>query len=44
MGYFVITPLDFSTIFLFIFNVFINFHESENEIICISDHQVKVNF
>ena len=42
MGNFVITPLEFSMIFLFIFNVFINLHEYENEIICISDRQVKV--
>ena len=34
-------PFDFHAIFHF-FNVFINFHEYENEIICISDHQGKV--
>ena len=29
-------------IFSFISNVFINIHELENKIICISEHQVKV--
>ena len=42
MGNFVITTLDFFTIFHSFFNVFINFHEYENEIICISDNQVKM--
>ena len=42
MSNIVCTPLDFCAIFSFVYNVFINIHEYDNLIICISDNQVKV--